>query len=209
MSFLSREAAGGWENDVKLWYHSSVYSALCTMSGKEEKKQGRLRSQSFKLLPGDRQSGMIPIDIIRKTCFWCCWCTLRKRRSAETVHLLGGAAWAHLASRRCTVCTYTGLSGVLQGCRAVLLMWNTRAEPTRWHAEEVSTSERRSPRSTSSPRWSATQLPAEDEMPSCQCISCPTFKIWPAPNITLPDCLLLVWTPAMKRLHGGSVLFVR
>lgn len=86
-----------------------------------KKIKGSLRSQSFKLLPGDRQSGMIPTDIIGKTCFQCCWCTPRKSRSAETIHLLSGTTWANLASRRCTVCTYTGLSGGLQGWQGLAL----------------------------------------------------------------------------------------
>lgn len=91
-----------------------------------KKTLGRLRSQPFKSLPGDRQSGMIPIDIIRKTCLRHCWCTPPKSQSAETIHLLGGAASAHLASRRCTVCTYTGLSGGLQG-RALNVKYQSRA----------------------------------------------------------------------------------
>lgn len=100
-----------------------------------------------------------------------------------------------------TVCTYTRLSSSLRGCEAMLLMWNTRAEPTWCLTEEVSTVDHWSPCRLLSPCWSATQLPGESEMPSCQSTSCLTFKLWSALHITLPDCLLLVWAPAMKKMR--------
>lgn len=208
MTFLSRKTAEGWKNDVKLWYHSSFPSGFYTVSGK---KKNKLHPQiSIFKVTARWQIKRIPIGIFKKMFSLCCHCTLLMWKCGKYLkQICSTSLYVHSWHPHWyTVCTYTRLSSSLQGCEAMLLMWNTRAEPTWCLTEEVSTVDHWSPCRLLSPRWSATQLPGESEMPSCQSTSCLTFKLWSALNITLPDGLLLVWAHAMKKdAHRDVPLF--